>query len=248
MEIEMKFGMTSLTFRAKSIEETIEIAKRVGVECIEWGVSEGHVGSDENIEKIKNLSAQHGIEICSLGSYCYLEDEEDCIKTVSLAAKLSAPIIRVWAGKKSPCNCSDEYFRALVENTQKMADEAAKYGIVISFEYHHNSLTETAESAIKFIEAIDRENVKTHWQPTGASVEDNKLSLKAVSPHLSGIFHVQNYKATEGYLLINDIKDRVKAMFEDYKSSDFCLLVEFTKDSAAENLLSDINTLKEVLA
>ncbi len=244
----MKFGMTSLTFRAKSIEETIESAKKAGIECIEWGVSEGHVGSDENIEKIKKLSAQHGIEICSLGSYCYLEEEAHCMETVSIAAKLSAPTIRVWAGKKSPCDCDDEYFCTLVKNTQKMADEAEKHGIVISFEYHHNSLTETAESAIKFIKAINRENVKTHWQPTGASIEDNKASLKAVSPYLSGIFHVQNYKAGEGYLLIADIKDRVKAMFEDYRDSDFCLLVEFTKDSAEENLISDVNTLKEVLA
>ena len=243
----MKFGMTSLTFRAKSIEETMEIAKRAGVECIEWGVSEGHVGSDENIEKIKKLSKESGIEICSLGSYCYLEDEAHCIETAETAAKLSAPVIRVWAGKKSPFECDEEYFNLLVANTQKMADAAAEHGIIISFEYHHHSLTETAESAIKFINAIGRENVKTHWQPTGGSIEDNKASLKAVSPYLSGIFHVQNYVADKGYLLIEDIKDRVGAMFEDYKDSDFCLLVEFTKDSAEENLISDINALKEVL-
>ena len=243
----MKFGMTSLTFRAKNIEETVEIAKRAGVECIEWGVSDGHVGSDENIGKIKKLSKDAGIEICSLGSYCYLEDEAHCIETVEIAAKLSAPVIRVWAGKKSPFECDEEYFNLLVSNTQKMADAAAEHGIVISFEYHHHSLTETAESAIKFIKAIGRDNVKTHWQPSGASVEDNKAALKAVAPCLSGIFHVQNYVAGEGYLPVADIKERVKAMFEDYKNSDFCLLVEFTKDSAEENLVSDLNALKEVL-
>ncbi len=243
----MKFGMTSLTFRAKSIEETFESAKRAGVECIEWGVSEGHAGNCENAEKIKKLSKEYGIGICSLGAYCNLENEAECMKDVEIAKALGAPAIRVWAGEKSPANCDDEYFNILVENTRKMADEAAKAGIVISFEYHHNSLTETAESAINFIKAIDRENVKTHWQPQLKSVEENKADLKAMAPYLSGIFHVQNYVPAEGYLLIKDIKDRVKAMFEDYKDTDFSILVEFTKDSAEENLISDINALREVL-
>ena len=239
--------MTSLTFRAKSIEETFESAKRAGVECIEWGVSEGHAGSCENAEKIKKLSKEYGIGICSLGAYCNLEDEAACMSDVEIAASLGAPAIRVWAGKKSPADCDDEYFDLLARNARKMADEANKYGIVISFEYHPRTLTETSESTIKFIKAIDRENVKTHWQPQLKSVEENKASLKAVAPYLSGIFHVQNYVADKGYLLIEDIKDRVGAMFEDYKDSDFCLLVEFTKDSAEENLISDINALREVL-
>lgn len=239
--------MTSLTFRAKSIEETFESAKRAGVECIEWGVSDGHAGNCENAEKIKRLSKEYGIGICSLGAYSNLENADDCMKDVEIAKALGAPAIRVWAGEKSPADCDGEYFDILTRNARKMADEAKKYGIVISFEYHNTTLTETAESAINFIKAIDRENVKTHWQPTGASVEENKASLKAVSPYLSGIFHVQNYKDGEGYFLIKDIKDRVKAMFEDYKDTDFCILVEFTKDSAEENLISDINALKEVL-
>lgn len=244
----MKFGMTSLTFRAKSIEETFESAKKAGVECIEWGVSKGHAGSDENLEKIKKLSQEYGIETCSLGSYHNFEDEANCIETVEAAVKLSAPIIRVWAGEKSPWECDDEYYNRIVKNTQKMADEAQKHGIVVSFEYHHKSLTETAESALKFLKDIKRENVKTHWQPQLISDEENIAALKDVKPYLSGIFHVQNYVIGEGYLLIKDIKDRIKKFFKDYKDTDFCILVEFTKDALEENLISDVNALKEALA
>ena len=244
----MKIGMTSLTFKAKSVEETLEIAKEAGVECIEWGVSEGHVGSDENIEKIKMLSKEYGIEICSLGSYCYLEEEAHCMETVELAAKLSAPVIRVWAGKKSPCDCDDEYFNLLLKNTRKMADAAAKYGIVISFEYHRKSLTETHESAVKFIKAIDRENVKTHWQAASIkSVEENLQNLNAILPYFSGIFHVSNYSVEGGYMLLENIKDRIHTYFARYKDADCRLLVEFTKDAAKESIISDIKALKEVL-
>ena len=245
----MKFGMTSLTFKAKSIEETLKIAKKAGVECIEWGVCENHAGSDENVEKIKKLSKDYGIEICSLGSYCKLTSFEDCIETIELAKKLSAPVIRIWAGEKSPNDCDQEYFDMLVENARKMGDEAAKYGIVISFEFHLNTLTETAESAVKFLKAINHKNVLTHWQGIGAkSIEENLGNRNSVKPYLSGIFHVSNYKAGEGYLLIKDAKERVQAFFSDYKDTDFCLLVEFTKGGLEESLISDINALHEFLA
>ena len=104
----MKFGMTSLTFRDKSIEETLESAKKAGVKCIEWGVSEKHAGSIENIEKIKKLSKECGIEICSLGSYCKLTDWNHCLETIEFAKELSAPVIRIWAGEKSPEDCDKE--------------------------------------------------------------------------------------------------------------------------------------------
>ena len=48
-------------------------------------------------------------------------------------------------------------------------------------------------------------------------------------------------------MLIEDIKDRVIAYFNDYKDTDFRLLVEFTKDAAEESIISDIRALKEVL-
>ena len=39
----MKLGMTSLTFREKSVETVIRNAKEAGISGIEWGVSEGHM-------------------------------------------------------------------------------------------------------------------------------------------------------------------------------------------------------------
>ena len=245
----MKVGMTSLTFKKYSVEETMEFAKNAAIDGIEWEVAENHVSSDENIEKIKKLSAECGIEIFSLGSYCYLDDEAHCTETVETAKKLGAPAIRIWAGRKSPDDVDDEYFAMIVKNTQDMADKAAKYGIVLSFEYHRHSLTETPESAVKLIKAIDRENVKCHWQATNAvSVEENLETLSAVLPYASGIFHAHNYTAENGYMLLEGAKEKLRTYYKDLKDTDYCLLVEFTKDGAPESFYSDIKTLKEILA
>ena len=244
----MKTGMTSNTFKEKTIEEVIKIAKKAEIDGIEWGVTGKHITDDSSIEEIKKLSEEYGIEIFSMGSYCCMEDYEHCIKTVSMAKLLGAPIIRVWAGEKSPEECDNEYFELIAENTRKMAGEAKKYGMTISFEYHNHSLTETPESTIKLIKAVGRENVKVHWQPTRSlGTEKNKAELYAVSPYLSGIFHIHNYSPETKYSLIEEIKDSIKIYFEEYKDTDSCVLVEFTKNAEEENFYKDVKTLKEVL-
>ncbi len=103
-----------------------------------------------------------------------------------------------------------------------MADEAEKHGILLSFECHHMSLTETPKSAARLLRTINHKNVKTHWQQTGTkTIEENLESLKMMKPYLSGIFHAHNYRAGEGYMPLKDVKDRIKTYYEDYKNTDF---------------------------
>lgn len=244
----MKTGMTSLTFRHHSIEEVIRIAATAGIDGIEWGVAEDHAVSDENIDKIKRLSAESEIEIFSLGSYCRMTDDEECKKTVDMAVRLSAPIIRVWAGRKSPWNCSEEEFWQVVEKTRKMADYAAIFGITLGFEYHRFSLTETAESAVRLAKAIDRENVRLYWQiDERVSYEENINNLQMITPYLAGIFHFQNYsldvKCQPLELISNDIEGYLKPFLE----TDDKALVEFVKDGSEASFYQDVSVLKRVL-
>jgi len=86
----MKIGMTSLTLRNEIVENVIKYAKEAGLSGIEWGVSDLHMPlcDKAQAEKIKKLSAQNGLEIFSLGSYCRMLDKEDCEKAVETAAIL----------------------------------------------------------------------------------------------------------------------------------------------------------------
>lgn len=244
----MKTGMTSLTFRNHSIEDVIRIAKEAGIDGIEWGAKEQHAVSEENIEKIKRLSKEAGIEIFSLGSYCYMLDLEDCIRTVDMAVKLSAPVIRVWAGQKSPQDCSEEEFNLIVSNTKVMAEYAEKYGIMLGFEFHRNSLTETAEGAVRLIKAVDRDNVKTYWQiDERLDFEQNIRNLKVVTPCLAGVFHVQNSSVEEGRLLLEGIKEKLKVYLAPFLQTDYKVLIEFVKGGLEESFYKDAEVLKRIL-
>lgn len=246
----MKLGMTSLTLRDKAPEEVIKYAKEAGLCGIEWGVSENHVilNDEASWESIRRLSDKYGIEIFSLGSYCRMTDSAECDKVIEAAHVMNAPIIRIWAGEKSPSDCSDEYISLIVKNTVHMAEKAEKYGIKLGFEYHSYTLTETAETAISLIKRINRPNVGLYWQPDSElSPEKNVTDRNMVLPYCCGNMHIQNFTLKDGYMLIEEIDDLIKLYFGDIKGKDYRLMIEFVKDSSPENLFRDASTLKKLI-
>lgn len=246
----MKLGMTSLTFREESVETVIRNAKEAGIEGIEWGVSDGHMAlcNKERAEKIKKLSAKNNLEIFSLGSYCRMLSKEECDDALKTAVMLGAPIIRVWAGAKSPESGDDEYFNEIVENTIYMAEKAEKYNIVLGFECHMNTLTEVPEVAIRLIEKVSKKNVGMYWQPlVRYSPEENVSVRKKITPYLVGNIHIHNYSVEKGYQPLSEIEDRLNLYYQDIKDKDYKVMIEFVKDSSLSNLISDAETLRKVL-
>ena len=246
----MKLGMTSLTFRDRSIEETAKYAKEAGIDGIEWGVSETHASltDDTFLERIKEASRKNGLEIFSLGAYCNMTDPEDCDKTLQVAIKLGAPIIRIWAGNKSPKECDEAYVDCVVKNTIAMAKKAAAHHIKLGFEYHSYTLTETAESAVSLIKRINCPNVGLYWQPEGnISVEENLANRNQVLPYCIGNMHVQNWNEEESYILLEGISDRLEQYFGDIKEQDYHLMIEFVKDAEPENLNKDAAVLIPII-
>lgn len=127
----MKIGMTSLTFRNKSIETVFEYAQKACVEGIEWGASDKHIATDyeKRVQLVKELSEKYKIDIFSLGSYFNMTDFDECVKTLETAKMLGAPIIRIWADEKSSCDCDENYYCVIVENTRKTAQLAENHSI-----------------------------------------------------------------------------------------------------------------------
>ena len=104
----MKLGLVSVTFSKLPIEEVIRIAVAAGIDGIEWSEKGEHAVSMENIDKIKALSEENGLEIFSFGSYCYMTEWEKCEKALEMAVRLGAPVIRVWAGWKNLSDWTEE--------------------------------------------------------------------------------------------------------------------------------------------
>ena len=242
--------MTSLTMKNESITNVVKIAKDAGIDGIEWGVSDNHMClcSEKSADEIKNASAKYGVEIFSLGSYCYMEEKEECDNAIKTAVLLSAPVIRIWAGKKSPCECDDDYRNKIIGNTIYMAEQALKHNIVLGFEYHPWTLTETCDDALNLIKSINRKNVGLYWQPQYSLLpEENLRDRNRVLPYCVGNMHIQNYAPEYGYDKLSLIGANLKQFFGDIKKEDYRVMIEFVKDGSAENLFDDVCTLKKVL-
>ncbi len=245
----MKFGMTSLTLRNESVAEVIRIAKEAKIDGIEWGVSDGHMplGDADRAAEIRKLSKESSIEIFSLGSYCRMETKEECDKTLETALLLGAPIIRIWAGKNSPADCDDAYRQLIVENTMYMADKAAEHNIMLGFEYHPWTLTETCDEALWLIESVNRKNVGLYWQPQYTlSQEENLRDRNRVLTVCVGNMHVQNYNEEDGYKPLSEMKE-LASYYKDLADKPYRLMIEFVKDGTVENLLKDAEVLRSTL-
>ncbi len=245
----MKIGMTSLTFKNEAIETVFEYAQKAGIEGIEWGVSEKHIvaGDEMRTQLVKKLSAKYKIDIFSLGSYCNMTDFDEFIKTLETAKMLGAPIIRLWAGEKSSCDCDEEYYSLIVENTKKAAQLADNFSIKLCFEYHPNTLTDNPDEAVKLVQKINEKNVGLYWQPQGyLSYEENLVAFQKVKPYVLKNIHLNNYIKGKGYCDLIDIYENLKGYFKNEKNSDYNFLVEFVKDASLDSLISDVNTVKRI--
>ncbi len=246
----MKLGMTSLTLRNESPDKVVEYVVKAGLQGIEWGVSDTHIvlGDTHRTEKVARLCGDNNIEVFSLGSYCRMETLEGVRETVEAAAILGAPIIRIWAGTKAPQNCTDTDIATVTENTRVMADMAKKHGIVLGFEFHEGTLTETADDAVELIKRIDRPNVGLYWQPDyRLTPEENLVSRNRVISCCVGNMHIQNYTPEKGYGHLSEIESTLCMYYDDIKDKDYCLMIEFVKDGTVENLTDDSVTLRRVI-
>ena len=129
-------GFTTVTFRKKSVEEIIDIAKKAGINCIEWG-GDVHVPPDneENAKRVRALCDAAGIKSVSYGSYYRVgfNDMAAFERVCKTADILGVRIVRVWLGLKASAETSEEEFLALCdeaarENAPEKVEKRLAYG------------------------------------------------------------------------------------------------------------------------
>ena len=184
-------GLTSITFRGLTSPEIIDLAVKAGLDGIEWG-SDVHVpqGQESLARNVAAACADVGLAVTSYGSYFragLAEDPTDEIRALIKSAKaLGAPVIRVWAGEKSPREADVNYRKNVEKALTLFVEMAADEGICIATEYHRHTLTENADSALALLQAVP--GLKTYWQPNpDISEEKNVEELERVLPYLMNV-------------------------------------------------------------
>ena len=255
MNSKILSGLTSITFRELSPEKIIDLTVQAGLDGIEWG-GDIHVphGDIKTAREINKMTVDAGLDIIAYGSYFRLGNisskSPDFQAVLDSAVALQASVIRVWAGDKGSAESDTAYWEKVIDETKNVAKIAAEANIEIAFESHLNSLTDTGESSVKLLKAVNCENVKTYWQPLPElSDEDNLEDIDLILPWLRNVHVFQWLPEDYTRCPLSDGKEKWAKYFNKISNmkKDVYAIFEFVKDDSPEQFLTDAETLKRII-
>ncbi len=247
-----KIGLCSVTFRELPPEEVVKLAKKNGVELIEWG-GDIHVpqGNYERAKEVKALTEKYGLECLSYGSYYRFSDGEDFEVVSKTAEILGSKIIRIWAGWKDAEEVDEIGYQALLGRLKECVKIAESRGQLIAFEFHPWTYCNYAKNVLKLLQDVNANNLYTYWQPKfrlrGRTHEEllrhNEEEIRLLMEKILNV-HVYAWKDEVRNLLATDTEE-----WERYIEilGDRNYYIEFVQDGKVENFESDCKTLKKLL-
>ncbi|MEI6085887.1 MAG: sugar phosphate isomerase/epimerase [Verrucomicrobiota bacterium] len=235
-------GLVSVSFRKLSPTEIIALVKQAGLAGIEWG-GDIHVphGDVARAKDVRQQTLDAGLAVLAYGSY-YRLDGQNFEAVLASAVALGAPTIRVWAGGLGSAQATAEQRAAVIADSQRIGDLAAKAGIKIAYEFHSNTLTDTDDSAQQLLREVDHPNVYTLWQPfPDRDSASNLVSLRGVLPLLA---HVHVYHWTTERRPLEEGSENWRKYFQ---LLDCAALLEFVQNDDPQCFLRDAATLLSVI-
>lgn len=246
--LHMKTGLTSVTFRQKSPEEIIALAKEAGLTGIEWG-GDIHVpaGDTKTASEIGRKTREASLAVLSYGSYYRGDEGENFAPVLASAKALGAPVIRIWAGRKPLEESSPEEVKALAGRIREAAEMAQEEGMDLALEYHRGTATQTVSGALELLKEIRACNVSCYWQPNPELTKEEHLAeIDALLPFLSNI-HVFSWTKESLRLPLAAGEDCWLSYLNRIREGgkNRALILEFVKDDSPEQFRADAGSLKE---
>src|SRR3954447_20836740 len=160
------------------------------------------------------------------------------------ALALGAPLIRIWAGSQ-PSAATDAATRAMiVAEARRIAQLASQAGVIVAYEFHAGTLTDTTESALALLEAV--EGMRTLWQPPHEiGLTAQLASLRAMLPWLANVHAFTWRGPTHERLALAEGAKLWQPALEILPNSarNHAVLLEFVAGDDPRNLLRDAATL-----
>ena len=223
-----KLGLVSVSFRKHSVEEIINLARLANLKCIEWG-SDIHVPETdfENAKRVAELTQKAGLFVSAYGTYYKLGQGMDFAPFLKTAKLLRTTNLRVWAGNKKPSDVTVEERKLWTKEAKEISAQAQKEGCRVLFEYHPNTLTETADSALQLIKDVDEESCRLYWQPWyKLSTQENVNELKKVYEYVEMV-HMFYWEDHSVRRFLKEGKDEIKEFLKIITTKDIPILLEF---------------------
>jgi sugar phosphate isomerase/epimerase len=250
-------GLCSVTFRALSCDEVIEIAVRAGLEGIEWG-TDVHVpiGDHDHASEIARRCTEAGLASPSLGSYARAgaRDADGITATLDTAAALGATNVRVWCDWVGARDADAQRRARIAADLRSWCTTARAYGLTLSLEYHRHTLTEDAASALRLLHDVDADadELFLYWQPVEGRTPAMWIDeVRAIRAHLSHL-HVfrwgddlTRHPLVEGA----DLWPAVLCAATDSRwRGDRWAFLEFVAGDRPDQLIDDATTLRRWLS
>lgn len=244
----MQAGLVSVTFRSLTWRQTLELARQAGLTAIEWG-GDIHVphGDLTRARQVGEATCQAGLRVAAYGSYYRLgQDHPAFCDVLATARALGAPAIRVWAGACPSDQCSEAQWAALIEDARRITHEALAAGITVVFEYHRNTLTDTADACGRLLGAVP--GAMSYWQPPVDMPADAcLLGLRRLDRRLAGV-HTFSWQGVDRLPLRAREHDWLRFLAQAQRQGAPWALLEFVQDDSPAQLLEDARTLRRWLA
>lgn len=249
----LKTGLVSVTFRKMEPASIVDLVAHAGLDAIEWG-GDVHVPHGEVLtaRAVHQMTLDAGLSTPSYGSYYRVGHPASAsfAAVIETAVALGTPVIRVWAGMRGSQEANEAYRQSVVEDSRRIADEAEKAGLVIAYEFHANTLTDTYASALDLLHAVAHDDVRTYWQPpAGASIEENVTGIKRLQPWLANI-HVTGTRLVDAKSERHPLSEMEDAWTRylrviSHSDRDHYALLEFVRGDTPEQFLEDAESLKQ---
>ena len=241
-----KLGLCSVTFRKKTAEDIVYLAANAGISYIEWG-GDVHVKTLDDAKKVKVLCDKADIKISSYGSYfnSAVYDESKWIKACEITKEMSAESVRIWLGKKNSQVTSEDEYQHLVENTKKMCDIAAGYGLKVCPECHGNTFNNNTDAILRFIRDLQRDNFRTYFQSRYFRMEYDLDRIDRTYDYIKDV-HVSYRDLKREQLFRKKDKSYLDTLLKKLKKKAFdgIVMIEFVSWDSEKNFLGDTEKLK----
>lgn len=237
-------GLVSATFKDRCVDDVIDIALASSLRAIEW--SENHHFDPTNLSFVASLgekTRKSGLEIASYGSYFRLGKDMDFSVSLNACVAMGADVMRIWGGDKPSLSLTKEERDALCLEAKSVAEQAKEKGITCALEWHKNTVTDSNESGLDFVESVGKDNFALFWQPTPMqSVSYRAQGLRSIGKYLKNL-HVY-YWDESGRRPLSEGRSDWKEYFSAVEGDHYALL-EFVKDNSLEQFKEDAKTLLE---
>ncbi len=250
----LKTSLCSISFKEKTPEEIISLAKKAGISAIEWA-SDPHVPQGDTLlaKKVSDMTRAEGIEISSYGSYFRLGTGMDIVPFLESAKALGTDTIRIWAGTVPSLYLLPDARRVLVNEAKEISKRAADYGMILATECHAYTVTDTPESLLTFLDEVGEENFKTYWQALLHIPESEQFSALS-NVYSSGkltnlhIYYFNLYQNKREQILLREGYDfwlKNLTIFANDPTPRYAA-IEFVQNGLPESLFADARTLTEL--